>query len=83
MPQVPKNIRKERAAILRAEGIKELHKFFNQNIGRDVNILVEKNNMAHTENFIPVKIDGNYNVGEVIKAKLHSFSSNYMIARAS
>ena len=83
MPQVPKNIRKERAAILRAEGIKELHKFFNQNLGRDVNILVEKNNMAHTENFIPVKIDGNYNVGEVIKAKLHSFSSNYMIARAS
>jgi threonylcarbamoyladenosine tRNA methylthiotransferase MtaB len=83
MPQVPKNIRKERAAILRAEGIKELHKFFNQNIGRDVNILVEKNNIAHTENFIPVKIDGNYNVGEVVKAKLHSFSSNYMIARAS
>jgi threonylcarbamoyladenosine tRNA methylthiotransferase MtaB len=83
MPQVPKNIRKERAAILRAEGIKELHKFFNQNLGRDVNILVEKNNMAHTENFIPVKIDGEYNVGEVIKAKLHSFSNNYMIARAS
>jgi len=83
MPQVPKNIRKERAAILRAEGIKELHKFFNQNLGRDVNILVEKNNIAHTENFIPVKIDGNYNVGEVVKAKLHSFSSNYMIARAS
>jgi len=46
-----------------------------------VKILVEKNNIAHTENFIQVKIDGNYNVGEVVKAKLHSFSSNYMIAR--
>ena len=83
MPQVPKKIRKERAAILRAEGIKELHKFFNQNLGRDVNILVEKNNMAHTENFIPVKLDGEHSVGQVIKATLYSFGAEYMIARAA
>jgi threonylcarbamoyladenosine tRNA methylthiotransferase MtaB len=83
MPQVPKKIRKERAAILRAEGIKELHKFFNQNLGRDVNILVEKNNMAHTENFIPVKLDGEHSVGQVIKVTLYSFGAEYMIARAA
>ena len=83
MPQVPKKIRKERAAILRAEGIKELHKFFNQNLGRDVNILVEKNNMAHTENFIPVKLDGEHSVGQVVKATLYSFGAEYMIARAA
>jgi threonylcarbamoyladenosine tRNA methylthiotransferase MtaB len=83
MPQVPKKIRKERAAILRAEGIKELHKFFNQNLGRDVNILVEKNNMAHTENFIPVKLDGEHSVGQVIKATLYSFGAEYMIAKAA
>lgn len=83
MPQVPKNTRKERAAILRAEGIKELHKFFAQNIGRDVNILVEKNNMAHTENFIPVKLEGEYNVGQIIKATLYSFEMEYMIAKAA
>ena len=71
------------AAILRAEGIKELHKFFAQNIGRDVNILVEKNNMAHTENFIPVKLEGEYNVGQIIKATLYSFEMEYMIAKAA
>lgn len=83
MPQVPKQIRKERAAILRAEGIKELHKFFARNVGKDVNVLVEKNNMAHTENFIPVKLDGEYDMGQIIKAKLHSFEAEYMIAKVA
>ena len=83
MPQVPKQIRKERAAILRAEGIKELHKFFTRNVGKDVNVLVEKNNMAHTENFIPVKLDGEYDMGQIIKAKLHSFEAEYMIAKVA
>ena len=83
MPQVPKQIRKERAAILRAEGIKELHKFFTRNVGKDVNVLVEKNNMAHTENFIPVKLDGEYDIGQIIKAKLDSFEAEYMIAKVA
>ncbi len=83
MPQVPKQIRKERAAILRAEGIKELHKFFTRNVGKDVNVLVEKNNMAHTENFIPVKLDGKHDAGQIIKAKLYSFEAEYMIAKVA
>ncbi len=83
MPQVAKTIRKQRAAILRAEGTKELHKFFTQNVGRDVAILVEKNNMAHTENFIPVKLEGEYNIGQIAKVTLHSFAADYMIARAA
>lgn len=83
MPQVPKQIRKERAAILRAEGIQELHKFFAQNVGKDVNVLVEKNNMAHTENFIPVKLEGEYDMGQIIKAKLYSFEAEYMIAKVA
>lgn len=83
MPQVPKQIRKERAAILRAEGIQELHKFFAQNVGKDVNVLVEKNNMAHTENFIPVKLDGEYGMGQIIKATLYSFEAEHMIAKVA
>ena len=83
MPQVPKQIRKERAAILRAEGIKELHKFFARNVGKDVNVLVEKNNMAHTENFIPVKLDGEYGMGQIIKATLYSFEAEHMIAKVA
>lgn len=80
MPQVSKAIRKKRAAILRTEGLKELHKFFMRNIHHEVNVLVENNNMAHTENFIPVKLEGKFDIGQVVKAKLISFEDNYMRA---
>lgn len=82
MPQVPKEIRKKRAAILRMEGKKELYKFFHNNIGRSVDVLVEKNNLAHTENFIPVKLQGLNTVGKIIKVKLSSFEMDYMIAES-
>ena len=46
-------------------------------------MLVEKNNMAHTENFIPVKLEGEYDMGQIIKAKLYSFEAEYMIAKVA
>lgn len=81
MPQVPVKIRKERAAILRQAGIQETQKFFKANIGQNVELLVEKNNMAHAENFIPVKLNGEYASGQLIKAKLIDIHDQYMIAQ--
>lgn len=80
MPQVPMQIRKERAAILREEGRKEQEKFFEQNIGRKVQLLVEKNNNAHTESFIPVKLEGNYESGRLLEAELTDSKGDYMLA---
>jgi threonylcarbamoyladenosine tRNA methylthiotransferase MtaB len=82
MPQVSMDIRKQRAAILREEGVHELQKFFKQNIGKYVELLMEQHAFAHTENFIPVKLeDGDYIPGEIIKAKLIGIDENHMIAR--
>ena len=82
MPQVSMDIRKQRAAILRDEGVHELQKFFKQNIGKYVELLMEQHAFAHTENFIPVKLeDGDYIPGEIIKAKLIGIDENHMIAR--
>lgn len=81
MPQVPMKIRKERAAILRQAGVQETQEFFKANIGQDVELLVEKNNMAHAENFIPVKLNGEYTSGQLIKAKLIDIHDQYMIAQ--
>jgi threonylcarbamoyladenosine tRNA methylthiotransferase MtaB len=80
MPQIPMNIRKERAKILRDEGVLELHKFFNSHINKEVEVLVENNNMAHSHNFIPVKLNSNTKIGEIIKAKLVSIEENHMVA---
>lgn len=82
MPQIKNDIRKQRAAILRQEGSLELHKFFKQHIGKNVELLMEQHNMAHTESFIPVKLEGgNYIPGEIIKATLISVDKNNMIAK--
>jgi threonylcarbamoyladenosine tRNA methylthiotransferase MtaB len=81
MPQIPMKIRKERAAILRAEGVKELTKFFKQNIGQKVALLVEKNNIAHSESFIPVKLQGEFLSGELLNAELISLDNEYMLAK--
>lgn len=83
MPQVLPAIRKKRAAILRAEGKKELLKFFEHNIGAKTRLLVEKNNVAHTENFIPVKLEGSYYSGQLIEAQLTAFNDKYMLARVA
>lgn len=81
MPQVPLEIRKQRTSILRGEGQMEMEKFFKQNIGTKVALLMEKNNLAHSENFIPVKIDGNFSSGEIVQAQLMDVQGNYMTAK--
>lgn len=80
MPQVPLKIRKERATILRDEGNKELIKFYQQHLNKQMLLLVENNNMAHTENFIPVHLKGDYISGSILTAKLTSYNEKYMEA---
>ncbi len=78
MPQVPKAIRKERAEILRQEGQNQLSEFFKKHIGQKVELLVENNNIAHTENFIPVKLDKPLEIGQIFKAKLVGIEEGHM-----
>lgn len=79
MPQMANKIRKERAGVLRAEGEKELAAFYERNIGRVVQVLVEKDGMGHTESFIPVKLSSDFAAGAIVKAKLFGIEDNYMI----
>ncbi len=81
MPQIAKIIRKQRGAILRAEGQAQLQKFFTRNLGSKVKLLIEQNNMGHTENFIPVYIEGSFSPGSVISAELVNIDGQHMIAR--
>lgn len=78
MPQVPKAIRKERAAILRKEGEKELDLLLHNSAGKKANILVESDGTGRTENFIQVKLDQKYEQGSIIPAKLKIFDNKMM-----
>ena len=81
MPQIEKQIRKARAEILRIEGQKQLQKFFKKNLHKKVKLLVEQNEIAHTENFIPVKILGYATPSQIITGELIGFEPNNMIAQ--
>ncbi len=55
MPQLPRQLVKERAARLRTAGEVVRGKFFDTCRGRDVEVLVEKPDQGHSEHFAPVR----------------------------
>ena len=66
MPQVAPAKRKERAARLRELGDRQLQKFLNQNMNKTMQAIVEKGNLARTENFAPVRVPDGLAPGALI-----------------
>jgi threonylcarbamoyladenosine tRNA methylthiotransferase MtaB len=56
MPQVPKQVRKERAARLRARGEAALEGFLQAQLGQRRRALIERNDTGHTDHFAPVRL---------------------------
>jgi threonylcarbamoyladenosine tRNA methylthiotransferase MtaB len=81
MPQIEKQIRKERAALLRVEGERELQKFYQKQVGMEANIVLEKENFGRAENFVPVNIDIKGTPGDIVKLYINSFSDGELRAR--
>lgn len=80
MPQLPKALRKERAEKLRNEGHKELEKFFVNNIGKKIKVIVEKDNIARSENFLQVKLPCSYSEGEVLEVVIKGYEGKFLLA---
>ncbi len=58
MPAVPKPVRKERAARLREAGAKRERALYEASIGKTVQLLMEKDGIGRSEQFIPVRVQG-------------------------
>src|SRR5262249_2469705 len=54
MPQVPRRIGKERAARLRALGDTQYNKFCESRVGAIETVLVERDGVGRTEQFVPI-----------------------------
>nr|WP_244887452.1 tRNA (N(6)-L-threonylcarbamoyladenosine(37)-C(2))-methylthiotransferase MtaB [Kordiimonas lacus] len=81
--KVPKDVRKERAARLRAAGDKRVAELFKRAEGADANVLVERighdgNPIGHSEQFIPVVIDGPAEPGDIVPVRLTPRDENAM-----
>ena len=83
MPAVPKPVRKDRAAVLRAAGSAEAGRFFAQQIGRTVSLLTEAERSGHTEHFAPVRLAVASAPGRLIQVRVTGATDDALLAEAA
>ncbi len=92
MPQVPGDVRRERAARLRAAGGAALQRYFARQVGQSVRVLVERaagaSVFGHSEHFAPVEIAANaaapsVDMGSVVSARISAFNTQHLLAEAA
>jgi threonylcarbamoyladenosine tRNA methylthiotransferase MtaB len=66
MPQLDGKIIKQRAKLLREAGNLELRKFMEKQVGKKAKIIVEKNGVGKSENFLDVVLGIDYKAGDVV-----------------
>lgn len=85
MPAVAGNIRKERAARLRALGQQKFDRYMSSQVGKTVSILVEKEQapgksvIGHTEHFAPASILANLTAGSVARARVTGYENGILV----
>lgn len=70
MPQVKGDVIKERAALLREAGKRNLQKTCERFIGQEVNVLLETETQGHSEHFLKVQFNVPQLPGAIVKAKI-------------
>ncbi|MGE3936519.1 MAG: tRNA (N(6)-L-threonylcarbamoyladenosine(37)-C(2))-methylthiotransferase MtaB, partial [Rhodospirillaceae bacterium] len=70
MPAVPKPVRRERAARLRAAGAERLDAFLDAHAGRTVQVLAEDGDAGRAEDYAPVALDRPATPGSIVAARI-------------
>lgn len=84
MPSVPKPLRKERAARLRARGAEIVAAHIAaQALGHDIEVLVERDTRGHSADFTPVMLTEPVAVGTLVRATGIEARDDLLIARAA
>ena len=82
MPQIEIPIKKKRAKLLRDAGEKELNLFSIKSVGSRVKALVEKNNIARSENFLKLHLNNlELKVGDIINCEIIAYHDKQLYAK--
>lgn len=76
MPQVQKDMRKERAARLRELGKQQEQKLYDSFIGKQVSGITELGGIARTDNFVPVRLMEEVPAGRLVNVKISTKNNN-------
>lgn len=83
MPAVEKALRKERAAALREAGILAAKTHLSSQIGRSVEVLVERDCRGHSPHFAAVKLDREVEPGALVQARGLRVEGETLLAEAA
>ena len=81
MPQVPKAVRKDRAARLRALGDRQYTKLCESRVGETEMVLVERDGLGRTEQFVPIAVPG-HSSGELVPVRVTGTSPDGLVGEA-
>jgi threonylcarbamoyladenosine tRNA methylthiotransferase MtaB len=70
MPQVARAVIKDRAARLRAKGAEALSRYLEAQIGRDVEVLMERDDLGRTPSFAELALAGQAPAGSLLRARV-------------
>ena len=84
MPQIPSNIIKQRAKILREVGTKNLSKYLKKQVGNNAVMLVEKSNnissVGKTQHFTKITVNKKLKEGTIVNCKIIGVTENILQA---
>ncbi len=83
MPAVPRPVRRERAARLRAAGQRAAQRFYAGQQGRVVALLTETGDTGHSEHFAPVRLASPVAAGRLIAARVTGITHDGLLAEAA
>lgn len=82
MPQVDNYKRTERAKMLRELGHRQHLKLLQKNLGKTLNVVVEKGGFGRADNFIKVKLDQDYPVGSLITLQTIAIENDTLLGQS-
>ncbi|GGG50668.1 tRNA (N(6)-L-threonylcarbamoyladenosine(37)-C(2))-methylthiotransferase MtaB [Chelatococcus composti] len=80
MPQLPREVVKERAARLRAAGMEACRRFLAAQVGTRQSVLVERGDVGHTEGFALVRLPSALPVGSIVDVTIARHDGEALIA---
>ncbi|WP_416897398.1 MAG: tRNA (N(6)-L-threonylcarbamoyladenosine(37)-C(2))-methylthiotransferase MtaB [Minwuia sp.] len=83
MPPVDKAVRKERAARLREAGTKAVLSHLSSQIGREVDVLVERDLRGHSAHFAAVRLNREAEPGALVRARGVAVEGETLVAEAA
>ena len=81
MPQVPKPVRKQRAAQLRAAGGRVLAAFLAGKVGGQAHVLVEEGTTGRTEDYAAVRLDRPASCGDLVPVRFTAVTDDTLQGR--